>query len=451
MLRRTPSADPTAPSGDAGTATATVSAPDLRAAHRPRRALRLGAQALVLALVTGAMTGFAALHSSVTVDVDGTPVQVTAFGRTVGDVLADAGIEAGPRDLVAPGLDEVVTDGGEIVVRHGREVEVEVDGETRTVWTTALTVGEAMGDLGLRGDGARVSASRSSALGRGEVLRVSTEKTVHVAVDGTVTDVTTAAPTVREALREVRLVLAEGDHESVPLASAVVDGLMVLVTRAVEGTATVVEELPFTESVVEDPTLTVGERRVGTAGRAGERRTTYATTTLGGVEVERTVLTEMLVREPVHQVVQVGTKPLPPPPPPVPAAPAARAGTGGASAPARASAPAAAAPSAPISVDPNSAQGIAREMLAARGWGDDQFSCLVKLWHKESGWRVNAANPSSSAYGIPQALPGSKMASAGADWRTNPATQITWGLGYISGRYGTPCGAWGSFQAKGWY
>ena len=72
-------------------------------------------------------------------------------------------------------------------------------------------------------------------------------------------------------------------------------------------------------------------------------------------------------------------------------------------------------------------------MVAARGWGDDQFACLVSLWNAESGWRVNAGNKSSGAYGIPQALPGSKMASAGADWQTNPATQITWGLGYISG------------------
>jgi SLT domain-containing protein len=77
-------------------------------------------------------------------------------------------------------------------------------------------------------------------------------------------------------------------------------------------------------------------------------------------------------------------------------------------------------------------------MAAANyGWGDDQFACLVSLWNKESGWRVNAAN-SSGAYGIPQALPGSKMASAGADWETNPATQIAWGMGYIAGRYGTP-------------
>jgi hypothetical protein len=100
--------------------------------------------------------------------------------------------------------------------------------------------------------------------------------------------------------------------------------------------------------------------------------------------------------------------------------------------------------------DPGSAQAIAQQLVAARGWGADQYNCLVSLWNKESGWRVNAYNP-SGAYGIPQALPGSKMATAGADWQTNPATQITWGLNYISGVYGTPCGAWGHSQSFNWY
>lgn len=104
-----------------------------------------------------------------------------------------------------------------------------------------------------------------------------------------------------------------------------------------------------------------------------------------------------------------------------------------------------------ITPDPGTAQAIAYEMVKARGWGDDEFACLVALWNKESGWRVNAYNASSGAYGIPQALPGSKMGSAGADWETNPATQISWGLGYIGGRYGTPCGAWGHSQSVGWY
>jgi hypothetical protein len=97
------------------------------------------------------------------------------------------------------------------------------------------------------------------------------------------------------------------------------------------------------------------------------------------------------------------------------------------------------------------AQAIARGMLAGYGWGDDQFGCLVSLWDRESGWNSQAYNASSGAYGIPQALPGSKMATAGADWQTNAATQISWGLGYIAGRYGNPCGAWSHSESNGWY
>jgi hypothetical protein len=104
-----------------------------------------------------------------------------------------------------------------------------------------------------------------------------------------------------------------------------------------------------------------------------------------------------------------------------------------------------------VAPDPGSAQAYAYGAVASRGWGEDQYSCLVSLWNKESGWRVNAANSSSGAYGIPQALPGSKMASAGADWQTSAGTQIEWGLGYISGRYGTPCGAWAHSVDVGWY
>jgi hypothetical protein len=104
-----------------------------------------------------------------------------------------------------------------------------------------------------------------------------------------------------------------------------------------------------------------------------------------------------------------------------------------------------------VSPDPGTAQAIAYDMVRARGWGDDQFACLVALWNKESGWRVNAYNAGSGAYGIPQALPGSKMGSVAPDWETNPATQITWGLGYIGGRYGDPCGAWNHSESVGWY
>ncbi|MFS2280161.1 phospholipase [Microbacterium sp. OR21] len=101
---------------------------------------------------------------------------------------------------------------------------------------------------------------------------------------------------------------------------------------------------------------------------------------------------------------------------------------------------------------PEGAKAVARTMAAERyGWGEGEFSCLAKLWTKESGWNYQAYNSNGGATGIPQALPGSKMATAGADWRTNAATQIAWGLGYIDRAYGSPCAAWGHSQAVNWY
>jgi hypothetical protein len=94
---------------------------------------------------------------------------------------------------------------------------------------------------------------------------------------------------------------------------------------------------------------------------------------------------------------------------------------------------------------------IAKQMLGQYGWKTSEFSCLEPLWYHESGWNPSAMNPSSGAYGIPQALSGSMMASAGSDWKTNPATQIKWGLTYIHDRYGSPCGAWAHEQSSNWY
>ncbi|WP_043993492.1 aggregation-promoting factor C-terminal-like domain-containing protein [Leifsonia xyli] len=109
------------------------------------------------------------------------------------------------------------------------------------------------------------------------------------------------------------------------------------------------------------------------------------------------------------------------------------------------------APPPGVVVDPAGAQAYAQSRLPAYGWGGTQMACLIKLWNQESGWRADAYNTSSGAYGIPQSLPASKMATAGSDWMTNGNTQIDWGLGYISGRYGSPCGAWSHEIAYNWY
>lgn len=131
--------------------------------------------------------------------------------------------------------------------------------------------------------------------------------------------------------------------------------------------------------------------------------------------------------------------------PPAPQGTATPAG----SQPSPGTSPAPSPPPAPVS--PGTYQAYALSLFGAYGWDSSQFSgCLDPLWNRESGWSPTASNQ-SGAYGIPQALPGSKMASAGSDWETDGDTQIRWGLGYIKGTYGTPCGAWDHELADGWY
>ena len=371
----------------------------------------------MLAVVVAGTTGFAAMRKTVVLEVDGQVTTVSVYGRTVEDVLAAQGVAVDPRDVVVPSLTSTVADDSQIVVRHGREVDVEVDGTSRTVWTTAETVGDLVAELGMRG--ARTSSSRSTALGR-DTVRLSTVKTVALDVDGSTRELSTAGATVREVLAEAGVVLGDQDLVSVPLDAVAVDGLVVQVTRVETVIASEILAAPFAEVRQDDPGLAKGTEIVAIAGREGTRVVTFESYRVAGSEVGRSVIAESVQREPVNRVVRVGT----------------REGV--------------AVPSGPA-VEPGTARAIGLEMVLARGWGQDQFACLDALWSRESGWRTNAANGSSGAYGIPQALPGSKMATAGADWQTNPATQITWGLGYITGRYGTPCGAWEFFSARNWY
>lgn len=202
---------------------------------------------------------------------------------------------------------------------------------------------------------------------------------------------------------------------------------------AVEGgdatITTVTEDQVQAHTRVEQPTdtLPAGETQVQTAGADGLVRVTYHVVTENGVEVSREVVSSVVVTAAVEEVVLVGTGAQSSAPSPTPA------------------------PVAPGGTSAAAAQAIAQSMMSSYGWNDSEFSCLVSLWQRESGWNYQAQNPSSGAYGIPQALPGSKMGSVAADWATNPATQITWGLGYIQGRYGSPCAAWAHSNSVGWY
>ncbi|MDN4475566.1 G5 domain-containing protein [Demequina sp. SYSU T00192] len=178
----------------------------------------------------------------------------------------------------------------------------------------------------------------------------------------------------------------------------------------------------------DDPDLEKGTEEVVTEGEPGSRVITYDVTYVDGEEVSRVETLTLTVEQPTDEVIAVGTKE------------ETEEATASTSVPATSS------------VSPGTARALGQQMAASMyGWTGSEWSCLDALWQRESGWNPNAHNPYSGAHGIPQALPGSKMATAGADWATNPATQITWGLGYISGRYGTPCSAWGHSESVGWY
>jgi uncharacterized protein YabE (DUF348 family) len=184
--------------------------------------------------------------------------------------------------------------------------------------------------------------------------------------------------------------------------------------------------IPF-ETITKEATGTGDEtkNRVIQQGKDGLKEITYKIKYQKEVEIERTVLSEVVVKEPVNKIVQVQ----------------------------KVTSRAAVEREIPAAVSGTVAdyQAYAKQRCYDYGWSDYDFSCLVKLWNRESGWRVNAYNRSSGAYGIPQALPGNKMASAGPEYQTNYMTQINWGLGYIKGRYGSPASAWNHSQSKGWY
>ncbi|WP_062203601.1 G5 domain-containing protein [Demequina salsinemoris] len=184
--------------------------------------------------------------------------------------------------------------------------------------------------------------------------------------------------------------------------------------------------LPFDTVEEDDDSIDKGDEKVTTEGEDGTKLVSYEVTYVDGEEVSREKTVSVIVSEPVDEVVSIGT---------------AEEETVDTS-----------VPNSSAASNPTGNRAIGKQLAESTyGWTGDQWQCLEALWTRESGWNHKASNGSSGAYGIPQALPGSKMAAFGSDWQTNPATQIKWGLSYVKGRYGTPCNAWSSFKSKGWY
>jgi uncharacterized protein YabE (DUF348 family) len=270
---------------------------------------RLAAQAGVLAAVIGGTVAYAAMDKTVTLTVDGRSHEVRAFARTVGGLLDSQDITVGARDIVAPGRAAALHDGDRVVVRFARQLRVSLDGTQRTYWTTELTVDDALAALGIRAEGARLSASRSQPIGRdGFALSVSTPKTVKLNAAGASRTVVSTAPTVGLLLVEQGLIMRPLDRLSVPVTAPVTQGLSIALTRIDRRRVTARESVPFTVTRKSSSSMFRGDTKVISDGSAGSRVAVYDVVLANGKVASRRLISAKVTRAPVVEVLMVGTK-----------------------------------------------------------------------------------------------------------------------------------------------
>ena len=267
--------------------------------------------AVVVAAVAGTTVGYAALSKDVTLTLDGQTRQVSAIGDTVGDVLASEGIDVTDKDLVAPAVDETVSDGSAIAVQFGRPLELSVDGEATTYWVNSTDVASALSEIGRRFDGADLSASRSSSIGRtGLSLQVVTRKVVRIKIGAKdLRKHEVAALTVADVLESMDFEVDKHDKVTPSLTTEITDGDVVVVKDIRVATKKVAREVvdaPVVER--EDPTMYEGEEEVVRAGSDGVRKVTYRLRFVNGELVTRKVVDAAVKVKAVPTIVKVGTK-----------------------------------------------------------------------------------------------------------------------------------------------
>jgi len=384
-----------------------------------QRSLTYGLYGAVLASIVSGPIAWSSVDQTVRLIVDGRMQSITTNASDVAGVLSSAGYKAGPHDLLAPDKSAPIHDGSRIILRRGRLLHLSVNGTQTDVWTTASNVRDALGQLGYS-EANFISVSRSERLPLTPTsISVRSPMLLTVVHDGQQQTVTTTANTVGQLFDDMGVTVAPLDRVSSPVSAALWSGETIRLVRVRKTSVTQMVKVPFSTKRVNDSAMVSGRTQIVTPGKAGSAMVTYVLVYVDGKMAGRTKVATVTLSTAQAQVEKVGTKPTtvaytgPPPP------------TG-------------------------SPRAYAESILGNYGWSTSQYGCLDTLWDYESGWNVHAAN-SSGAYGIPQALPGSKMATAGPDWENNYQTQIKWGLSYIKNRYSSPCGAWSFWQDHHWY
>ena len=390
----------------------------------------LAAAALI---VSGGSVAYAAAHKTVTLDVDGTTTTVSTFAGSIEGLLADQGVTLGERDAVSPAVDAKLAEGADVVVRLGREITFQVDGQESSTWVTALDADEALAALASRGQDVSLVASRS-----GEraslALRLDAHGPVAVVADGATT-VVEEGETLEGALTEAGITLGAEDTVTVAdleaaglseadLATATEAGagLVVRVQRVVTQDVTTQSAIPFETQEQDDASLLKGTSKVVQEGADGVRTVVETVVTVDGVEVSRTPVSEDVTQEPVAKIVANGTKEKPKPKP-APAPSTSSSSSAGSSS----------APSAPANQGSAPTEGVWAALAQCESGGNPSIVSSNGLYHGLYQFTVSTWQAMGGS-GLPSQAPAeeqtmrAQMLQARSGWGQWPACARKLGL-----------------------
>ncbi len=274
-----------------------------------RKIIPVVAAGVTALAVAGGTFGYVIANKDVTLAVDGASTEVATTAGTVGEVLADHDITVGDRDVVAPALDAKVTDGTRIAVQFARQVTVNVDGKTRTFWTTATNVDQALTSQGIADDGAKISTSRSTTIGRqGLTFDLATRKTVTVKAAGQSKTVETTATTVGEALAAASITPDGDDLISADRSAPVKDGSTVTFTKVDVKNLTKKETIAYKTVRKNSSTLAKGKTVVDRSGKTGSKKVVYREVRHDGKVSSREAVKTTVTAKPTARILLIGTK-----------------------------------------------------------------------------------------------------------------------------------------------
>ena len=280
-----------------------------------RLSAKIGLYTVVLAGVVGGTSAWAVTDKAVAISIDGQVRTVHTRAGTVGAVLKQTHLAVDPHDVIAPPVSSSVHDGSKVVLRRGRELHLMVDGHGRDVWTTALTVNDALSELGY-GTGKTVSVSRSQRLALTPTqITLLTPKHISIRADGKTTALLTTVPTVAAALTAAHVVLGAEDKISAAPPTAITNGEVVTIQRVRKAITTATVKIPFTKTTEQDATRLIGTTIVVQNGRDGSYARTFQFIYVDGKLAGKRLIKKVVTKKPVDQITKVGTKAKPVPQP----------------------------------------------------------------------------------------------------------------------------------------